>query len=92
MRAALQCEAAWRILNKDIGFVREGQPVRVKLEAYLFTDYGIVPGVVESISRDAVDMSEPSVVKAEIKTGDRRIIQYLLSPITRAMDETGRER
>lgn len=123
-----------RILNKDIGFIREGQPVRVKLEAYPFTDYGIVPGVVESISRDAVDTSEPGAgeqhdrngrvvqpglvfttrirllkrtirvaggdqpispglaVQAEIKTSDRRIIQYLLSPITQAIDEAGRER
>ncbi|MGN7932728.1 HlyD family type I secretion periplasmic adaptor subunit [Sphingopyxis sp. 22461] len=123
-----------RILNKDIGFVREGQPVRVKLEAYPFTDYGIVPGVVESISRDAVDTSESGAaeqrdrngrvvqpglvyttrirllkrtirvagrdqpigpglaVQAEIKTGDRRIIQYMLSPIVQAVDEAGRER
>jgi len=123
-----------RILNKDIGFIREGQPVRVKLEAYPFTDYGIVPGIVESISRDAVDTSEPGgaeerdrngrvvqpgliyttrirllrrsirvagrdqpigpglAVQAEIKTGDRRVIQYLLSPITQALDEAGRER
>ena len=123
-----------RILNKDIGFIREGQPVRVKFEAYPFTDYGIVPGIVESISRDAVDTSEPGAVEerdrngrvvqpgliyttrirllrrsirvagrdqpigpglavqAEIKTGDRRVIQYLLSPITQALDEAGRER
>ncbi|WP_422397277.1 HlyD family type I secretion periplasmic adaptor subunit [Sphingopyxis kveilinensis] len=123
-----------RIQNKDIGFIREGQPVRVKLEAYPFTDYGIVPGVVESISRDAVDTSEPGTaeerdrngrvvqpglfyttrirllkrtirvagrdqpigpglaVQAEIKTGDRRIIQYLLSPIAQSVDEAMRER
>ena len=47
-----------RIQNKDIGFIREGQPVRVKLEAFPFTDYGIVPGVVESISRDAVPLPD----------------------------------
>ncbi len=123
-----------RIQNKDIGFIREGQPVRVKLEAFPFTDYGIVPGVVESISRDAVDTSEPDAneqrdrngrivqpglvytvrirllrrtimagggrlpigpglaVQAEIKTGDRRIIRYLLSPISQAVDEAARER
>ena len=46
-------------MNKDIGFIREGQAVRVKLEAFNFTDYGIVPGMVESISRDAIDMSQP---------------------------------
>ena len=123
-----------QILNKDIGFVREGQAVRVKLEAYPFTDYGIVPGVVESISRDAVEMPAPEggsgeprpkasapqglvyparirllkrtvrvggvdkpigpglAVQAEIKTSERRIIQYLLSPISQTLDEAGRER
>lgn len=122
------------IMNKDIGFIREGQPVRVKLEAFNFTDYGIVPGVVESISRDAIDMSQPGsqaqrdeqgrpapqglvyaarirlnqrsirvrgrdqiigpglAAQAEIKTGERRIIDFLLSPIAQTMDEAGRER
>lgn len=120
------------ILNKDIGFVREGQPVRVKLEAFPFTDYGILEGVVETISRDAIDQREQAAardeknrpvqpglvyaarirlkqrtieiagknqpigsglaVQAEIKTGERRIIQYLLSPIVKAIDEAGRER
>jgi hemolysin D len=123
-----------QILNKDIGFIREGQSVRIKLEAYNFTDYGIIPGIVESISRDAIDMSQPGqsvskdangrpvqqglvyatrirllkstiyvrgrdqligpglAVQAEIKTGERRIIDYLLSPIAQTMDEAGRER
>lgn len=31
-------------------------------------------------------------VQAEIRTGSRRIIQYLLSPISKAVDEAGRER
>lgn len=31
-------------------------------------------------------------VQAEIKTGQRRIMQYLLSPISQAMSEAGRER
>jgi hemolysin D len=31
-------------------------------------------------------------VQAEIKTGKRRIIQYLLSPISQALSEAGRER
>ena len=129
--AEIEVEA--HVLNKDVGFVREGQPVRVKLEAFPFTDYGLVPGVVESISRDAIDLSqtngpqrddkgrpvqpglvyaarirllETSIrirdrqqplgpglsVQAEIKTGERRIIQYLLSPIAQSLDEAGRER
>lgn len=119
--------------NKDVGFVHEGQSVRVKLEAFNFTDYGVVPGIVESISRDAIDLSRDGqqqrdqngrpvqtglvyatrirllrrtiriggreqpigpglAVQAEIKTGERRIIDYLLSPIAKTLDEAGRER
>lgn len=124
-----------KILNKDIGFVREGQPVRVKLEAFNFTDYGIIPGVIETISRDAIDTSQTGedrqrdaggrivpqqglvyvarirlknrtirirgreeiigpglAAQAEIKTGERRIIDFLLSPIAQTIDEAGRER
>ena len=121
------------IQNKDVGFIHEGQPVRVKLEAFPFTDYGLIEGVVETISRDAIDMSQNGApqrdangrpvqqglvyatriklnrrtiivngveqpigpglaVQAEIKTGERRIIQYLLSPISQTMDEAGKER
>lgn len=130
--AAIEVEA--QILNKDIGFVHEGQPVRLKLEAYPFTDYGLIEGRVDSISRDAIDYSQQGAgavrdnsgkppptglvyaarirlnrrtihvgsrdqpigpglsVQAEIKTGERRIIQYLLSPIAQTLDEAGRER
>ena len=108
-----------QILNKDIGFVREGQEVRVKLEAFPFTDYGLIEGVVETISRDAIQdeklgliyaarirlarnyivlgtrhqpIGPGMAVQAEVKTGERRIIQYLLSPISQTVAEAGRER
>ncbi|MEO9824190.1 MAG: hypothetical protein ABJF50_07215 [Paracoccaceae bacterium] len=39
------------------------------------------------------DQVQPGMaVQAEIKTGKRRIIQYLLSPISKAANEAGRER
>lgn len=132
--SAVEVEAF--VQNKDIGFVEVGQRVAVKLEAFNFTDYGLLDGEVEFISRDAIDMSQrpagslqddrgrpaqqglvyvakirldcqgeaalksglcdrvqPGMsVQAEIKTGQRRIIQYLLSPISKAMDEAARER
>jgi hemolysin D len=125
-----EVEVEAMILNKDIGFVREGQAVRVKLEAFPFTDYGLIDGRVETISRDAVQQDSVEggegkgsaagglvytarirlsrswieaagrrqpigpglAVQAEIKTGERRIIQYLLSPISQTIDEAGRER
>lgn len=123
------------VQNKDIGFVKVGQRVAVKLEAFNFTDYGLIEGKVTTISRDAIDQSQQPIgsvrdkkgrpiqpglvyaakvelacrpkdparhplcdrvqpgmaVQAEIKTGRRRIIQYLLSPISQALSEAGRE-
>lgn len=49
----LLVEAA--VHNRDIGFVREGQRVDIKLEAFPFTRYGVVTGVVERLSRDAIE-------------------------------------
>jgi hemolysin D len=38
--------------NKDIGFVRPGQEVEIKVETFTFTKYGVVHGTVISISND----------------------------------------
>jgi len=40
--------------NKDIGFVRAGQEVSVKLETFPYTTYGAIAGVVTDVSRDAI--------------------------------------
>lgn len=39
--------------NEDVGFVRIGQPVRVKLAAFQFQKYGMLEGTVRMISPDA---------------------------------------
>lgn len=41
------------LVNQEAGFVKTGMPVQVKLDAYPYQDYGIVPGKVISISPDA---------------------------------------
>lgn len=41
--------------NKDIGFVRPGQEVEIKVETFTFTKYGVVHGTVISISNDAIE-------------------------------------
>lgn len=107
-----------KILNKDVGFVKEGQPVAIKLEAFPFTRFGTIPGYVENIGSDAVEdeklglvyparihfdppkKSKPSdirlsaglVTTADIRTGRRSIMSYLVSPIDEARLEAGRER
>lgn len=39
--------------NQDIGYVKVGQPVELKLDSFPFTQYGTVPGTVKWISADA---------------------------------------
>ena len=43
------------VLNKDIGFVKEGMPVSVKIDAFDFQKYGILKGVVKNVSRHSID-------------------------------------
>ena len=38
--------------NQEAAFVKPGMPVQIKLEAYPYQDYGVVPGTVVSISPD----------------------------------------
>ena len=43
-----------RVRPADIGFIKVGQPVEIKLSAYEYTVYGSLKGVVQSISPDAL--------------------------------------
>ena len=107
------------VLNKDIGFVNEGQPVEVKFEAFPFTKYGVIHGEVLSIAQNAVadenlglvyparvsldaatiavngkevNISPGMAVTAEVKTNQKRLIEFILSPLLRYKDESLRER
>jgi hemolysin D len=108
-----------KVLNKDMGFVSVGQAVAVKLEAFPFTRFGTVPGVITSIGSDAVENEKLGLVytvrvklsratmargdttvaltpgmaaTADIKTGRRSILSYLVSPIDEARLNAGHER
>lgn len=124
--------------NRDIGFVKEGQNAKIKIEAYDYTKYGTIAAIVSNLSRDAIDISGNGIgsfanqdnlakngagnkglmyavrlalnksnilvngkempltpgmsVGVEIKTGERRIIEYVLSPLIRHANESLRER
>lgn len=115
-KEALEVEAT--VLNKDIGFVKPGQHVTVKVESFPYTRYGYLDGIVESVSHDAAQDEKLGLVfparirlmrshlsidgvrvaltpgmslSAEIKTGKRRVISYLLSPLRKNMEESLRE-
>lgn len=112
-------EVEAQVENKDVGFVKEGQPVEIKVETFQFTLYGTIPGHVLTVSGDAapiekvglvyptrvsmdrstiqvegkqVNLSPGMAVTVEIKTGQRRIIEYLLSPLLKSMKESLKER
>lgn len=112
-------EAEVMMLNKDVGFIHEGQPVEIKIDTFPYTRYGTVHGVVMHVSRDAVKdeklglvfpaqirMTQSFItvdnrpvplqagmgVTAEIRTGERRVIDYLLSPLQQYQSESLRER
>jgi HlyD family secretion protein len=121
--------------NQDIGFVRVGQDVKLKLATYPFQKYGMVDGTVRQVGADASEpgqmggntgqkwadgkpegaryrfralvtlaaqgltngelrqtLSPGMQVQAEIKLGERTVLEYLLSPVQRAWKEAGRER
>lgn len=105
--------------NQDIGFVRAGQKVEVKIETFSFTKYGTVNGEVISVSSDAIkdeklglvfatrvrldkntlfvdgrhlNLSPGMAVTVEIKTTQRRVIEYFLDPLKRHGSESLRER
>ncbi|WP_245636845.1 HlyD family type I secretion periplasmic adaptor subunit [Azospirillum thiophilum] len=128
-----------QIDNKDIGFLHPGMPVEIKIDAFPFTRYGLLPGSVAAVSHDAIlppdgaaartgagdaattaaaDRDGPKfsarisldrttirgetgedialapgmAVTAEVKTGRRRILDYLLSPVLSHVHEAMRER
>jgi len=112
-------EVEAQLENKDVGFVKEGQTVEVKVESFPFTLYGTIPGKVLSVSDDAapiekvglvyptrvsldratiqvegrnVNLSPGMAVTVEIKTGQRRLIEFFLSPLLKSVQETARER
>lgn len=44
-----------QVLNKDIGFIRVGMPVSIKVDTYDFQKYGILDGTVKSISKNSIE-------------------------------------
>ncbi len=122
------------VSNQDIGFVRAGQPVKVKLAAYPFQKFGMLDARVAQVSGDATEAPSANTrsdalfgrdrpmgplafraiveldaqnleaggarlgltpgmqVTAEIKLGERTLLEYLLSPVQKVVHEGARER
>ena len=120
--------------NDDIGFVRPGQDVKLKLAPFQFQKYGMLDGKVRQVSADATEAPSANTrsdaltgrdrpmgpltyrtvvelasqhleldrerfaltpgmqVAGEIHLGTRTVLEYLLSPVTKAFHESARER
>jgi hemolysin D len=58
-----------RLANRDVGFVRAGQKVKVKVETFNFTRYGTIEGRVLDVSPDVVDADMPPASAATADPG-----------------------
>jgi len=54
--ARLSVEAM--VNNRDVGFIHPGQPAKIKIETFNFTRYGLIDGVITSVSHDVVTQSK----------------------------------
>ncbi|MCP5445519.1 MAG: HlyD family type I secretion periplasmic adaptor subunit [Chromatiaceae bacterium] len=71
-QAVLEVEAM--VENRDIGFVREGQQVEVKIDAFPFTKYGVIAAELTDLANDAItDEVKGLVYKAKVTLRESRI-------------------
>jgi HlyD family secretion protein len=59
------------VSNQDVGFVRMGQDVKVKLAAFQFQKYGMVDGKVLHINADATEAPSPNTRSDALAGRDR---------------------
>lgn len=78
------------VSNEDIGFVRQGQSVKLKFAAYSFQKYGMGHGTVEHVSADA--QSEEEARDRGLSTNGQRPLRYkaLVALDTNALETGGR--
>jgi hemolysin D len=138
--AALEIEVY--ALNRDIGFIHEGQDAVVKIDSFPFTRYGTIGARVTRVARDAIPEPDASqiegdpakttvgagfagaqrtqnlvfpvmltpdadsidvdgraapltpgmTVTVEVKTGSRRILEYVFSPLVETTSGAMKER
>jgi HlyD family secretion protein/adhesin transport system membrane fusion protein len=108
-----------RIQTRDVGHLKIGQPVKVKVTTYDFARYGAVKGVLSQISattfldekgqpyfKGIIDLENNYVgdapgkftihpgmtVQAEIITGDKTLLAYMLKPIFTQLQSSFHER
>jgi HlyD family type I secretion membrane fusion protein len=112
-------EVELRILPRDIGFVKEGQPVKLRVTSYDYSRFGSVKGTLTKIGASSVvgedkasyykglvELEHPYVgdvpgrnllqpgmkVEAEILTGEKTLLAYLVKPLIDVVSMSFHER
>lgn len=100
--------------NKDIGFIKVGMKVAIKIDTYSFQRFGLIDGIVTKIGANAIEdkklgliyevFIEPQKISlivegeerflrpgmsatAELKVGQRRIIELFVYPLIKYFNE-----
>lgn len=50
------------VMNKDIGFIRVGMPVLIKIDTFDFQKYGMINGVVKKVSKDSIEDQKQGLI------------------------------
>lgn len=112
-------EAEVHILPRDIGFVKEGQPVNLRVTSYDYSRFGFVKGTLKRVGASSivaedkasyykglVQLERPYVgdvpgrnllqpgmkVEAQILTGEKTLLAYLVKPLIDVVSMSFHER
>lgn len=89
----LEFEVEANLQNRDVGFLETGQRAVVKIDAFPFTRYGALGGIVVKVARDA--LPEPDIQQQDATPGRNlrpaggggtQRVQNLVYPITIRLD------
>lgn len=78
-KTPLKVQAA--VQNKDIGYVKSGLPVAIKVDTYDFQKYGTVQGVVSHIPKDSTEEGQSQQSEAMVTGEQRQGSVYLIDVI-----------
>ena len=112
-------DAEVHILPRDIGFVKEGQPVNLRITSYDYSRFGSVKGTLKRVGASSIigdnkdsyylglvglehpyvgnvpgrNLLQPGMkVEAEILTGDKTLLTYLIKPLIDVVNMSFHER
>ena len=78
------------VLNQDVGFITQGMPVSIKIDAFNFQKYGTIDGKVLQVSKDSIEDEHLGLVYETYIRPDRAslTVEGTDTPITTGMSVT----